>query len=322
MNKQLLIKSGVIFATLFLILWVVAPRKEVVVVLPEGVSASQAATLLKDKGVIVSRLVFRLAAKATGVDRHLKAGVYSLRQHMWLFSLLRDLNVGSNKGVKVAIPEGFSARQIGERLEALGICPAADFEDYVAKKNLEGYLFPSVYYFTPKTAPEKITQKMEAEFFRVIGIEYQRATSKKQLSFRQALILASIVQREAVLSKEKPMIAAVYLNRLHLRMKLEADPTVQYALGRWKKELTISDLKIDSPYNTYVYYGLPPGPICNPGLDSFIAALHPAETNALYFVSDNHGGHRFAATNEEHLKNKQLFKEAVRESKKKQLGRY
>jgi len=306
----------VIFTVLFLILWAVAPRKEVVVILPEGVSASQAATLLKDKGVIVSRFIFRLAAKATGVDRRLKAGVYQLRQHMFLFSLLRDMNTGSNKGIKVVIPEGFSARQIAERLEALGVCQASDFEHYVAQKSLEGYLFPSVYYFKPKTTPEKAAQKMEDEFFRIIGTEYKRTAPTLQLSLREALILASIVQREAVLSSEKPMIAAVYLNRLRLRMRLEADPTVQYALGRWKKDLTISDLKTNSPYNTYIHYGLPPGPICSPGLDSFIAALHPARTDALYFVSDNNGAHRFAATNEEHRRNKRLFKEAVRKSKK------
>lgn len=319
MNKELWIKSAAIFAALFLILWIIAPRKEVTVVLPEGVSASQAAGILKDKGVIVSRFVFRFAAKVTGVDRRLKAGVYELKQHMWLFALLKELNAGSNKGIKVVIPEGFSARQIGERLEASGICSAVDFENYVVQKNIEGYLFPSAYYFEPKTTPEKAAQKMEDEFFRVIAPEYEKTHPKPKLSFRQVLTLASIIQREAVLSREKPMIAAVYLNRLRLRMKLEADPTVQYALGRWKKELTKQDLKIDSPYNTYLHYGLPPGPICSPGLDSFIAALNPAQTDALYFVSDDHGGHRFAATNEEHLKNKKLFKDAQRRDKEKMI---
>lgn len=318
MNKDLLFKAGVIFSVLFLILWVMAPRKPVVVVLPEGVSAAQAAGLLKGKGVIVSRFVFRLAAKATGVDRRIKAGTYQLRQHMWLFSLLKILNAGaSNKGIQVIIPEGFSARQIGERLEASGICSAADFENYVAENNLEGYLFPSVYYFEPRMTPKKAAQKMEDEFFRVIGAEYQKTSPKPILSFRKALILASIIQREAVLSREKPLIASVYLNRLRLRMKLEADPTVQYALGRWKKRLAIADLKTDSPYNTYLYYGLPPGPICSPGLDSFIAALHPAETDDLYFVADDKGGHRFATTNAEHIKNKELLKKALREKKEK-----
>ncbi len=318
-HRRLLIGFGAALVFLSLIfLFSLKPKEEELVNLPEGVSAAQAATILKDKGIITSKLVFRATAKLTGVDRHLEAGVYQLERHMWLFSLLRILDEGSTRGIKVVIPEGFSARQIAERLEALGISPAIDFENYVATRNLEGYLFPSVYYFDPNTPPVKIAQKMEDEFFRVIGSAYQKTTPKPYLNFRQAVILASIIQREAVLDKERPMIAAVYINRLKLRMKLEADPTVQYALGRWKKELTRRDLKVDSPYNTYVYYGLPPGPICSFGLHSFLAALHPAKTNVLYFVSDGEGGHRFASTNEEHLRNKELFKKALRRNKGKE----
>jgi UPF0755 protein len=115
------------------------------------------------------------------------------------------------------------------------------------------------------------------------------------------------------------MIAAVYLNRLRRRMRLEADPTVQYALGLWKKGLTTEDLKIESPYNTYIHYGLPPGPICNPGLESFRAALHPASTDAIYFVADAKGGHVFSATLEDHIKAKHSFKRALR-ALKRRLG--
>lgn len=317
-NRRLLVALGSVLVFLSLILFFShKPKEQVLVNLPEGVSAAQAAAILKDKGVIASKLVFRAAAKLTGVDRHIEAGVYQLEKHMWLFSLLKILDEGSTRGIKVVIPEGFSARQIAERLDALGICPAIDFENYVAARSLEGYLFPSVYYFNPKTPSSKVAQKMEDEFFRVVGAAYQKTSLKPYLNFRQAAILASIIQREAVLDKERPMIAAVYINRLRLRMKLEADPTVQYALGRWKKELTKKDLKVDSPYNTYIYYGLPPGPICSFGLSSFLAALNPAQTDALYFVSDGEGGHRFAATNEEHLRNKELFKEAVRKNKEK-----
>ncbi len=319
--KKILVGLAVVLVLISLLLFASRqPKEQVLVNLPQGVSAAQAANILKENGVITSKLVFRAAAKLTGVDRHIEAGVYQLERHMWLFSLLRILDEGSTRGIKVVIPEGFSARQIAERLEALGICPAIDFENYVATRNLEGSLFPSVYYFDPNTPPAKIAQKMEDEFFRVIGAAYQKANPKPYLNFRQAVILASIIQREAVLDKERPMISAVYLNRLKLRMKLEADPTVQYALGKWKKELTKRDLKIDSPYNTYLYYGLPPGPICSFGLSSFLAALNPAQTDALYFVSDGEGGHRFAATNEEHMRNKELFKETVRRNKEKQAA--
>ncbi len=175
--KKILVGLAVVLVLISLLLFASRqPKEQVLVNLPQGVSAAQAANILKENGVITSKLVFRAAAKLTGVDRHIEAGVYQLERHMWLFSLLRILDEGSTRGIKVVIPEGFSARQIAERLEALGICPAIDFENYVATRNLEGSLFPSVYYFDPNTPPAKIAQKMEDEFFRVIGRPIRKRT--------------------------------------------------------------------------------------------------------------------------------------------------
>ena len=140
------------------------------------------------------------------------------------------------------------------------------------------------------------------------------------MTLHQAVTLASIVEREAVLPGEQPMVAAVYLNRMRIRMRLQADPTVQYALGYWKKGLTSEDLQNPSPYNTYVNYGLPPGPICNPGEGAFRAVLHPAQTDALFFVADLTGGHQFFATQEEHQKAKLAYKRGLREEKRKLRG--
>ncbi len=158
-----------------------------------------------------------------------------------------------------------------------------------------------------------------AEFDKQIGVAYAAASPKPELSFEEALILASIVEREAVLKAERPIIAAVYLNRLKKKMPLQADPTVQYALGRghWKKGLTRADLQTPSPYNTYLKRGLTPGPICSPGLESFLSVLAPAKTSALYFVADTTGGHLFSATNEEHSKARRIYKKELRKIKEK-----
>ena len=295
--------------------WLLLPGADVEVTIPPGMSASQTASLLKDKGVVRSRLVFRAAAKFWGLDRKLMPGSYRLRRNMPLPLLFHRLAAGA-AGAKVVIPEGFSSWQIAGRLEALGVCRAADFLAYVKANGLEGRLFPTTYFLEPASEAAHAAGRMKQEFKRRLEAEYEAAGLKPNLTLQQFLTLASIVEREAVHPEEKPTIAAVYLNRMRKRMRLEADPTVQYALGYWKKGLTSEDLRTESPYNTYIHYGLPPGPICSPGLGSFRAALHPARTEAVYFVADNKGGHTFSVTHEEHLKAKREFKRELRAIKK------
>ncbi len=282
---------------------------KVQVVLPSGLNARQAARLLARAGVIDSPRLFKLLLKTTGLDRQLKPGEYRLGAPMPLSRLLRALRAGP-PGIRVVIPEGFSAQQIAERLDAAAVCRRRDFLRLVKRRRLEGRLFPTTYYLDSGSAPEAVIQRMVAEFDKTIPPFYQASGSR--LGLESALTLASIVEREARRDAERPLIAAVYLNRLRLGMRLEADPTVQYALGYWKKGLTRQDLKVASPYNTYVHRGLPPGPICNPGLNSFEAVLHPATTDALYFVADNRGGHIFSATNTQHIRAKQKIRRELR----------
>ncbi|MBI3552997.1 MAG: endolytic transglycosylase MltG [Elusimicrobia bacterium] len=288
------------------------PGQPVEVTLPAGTTASQTGALLKAKGVVASARLFRLAASLSGADRSLKPGTYKLRTRMWLPYLLDALEAGGSMGVKIVVPEGFSAKQIGERLEANGVCKADSFERYAGQNRLEGYLFPTTYFFEPGASPEAAAHRMHQEFKKRVEPEFTSASPKPELTLNQLVTLASIVEREGARAAEKPMIAAVYLNRMRIRMRLEADPTVQYALGHWKKGLSSDDLRTPSPYNTYVHYGLPPGPICNPGLDSFKAAMRPAKTEAIYFVADNTGGHVFSATLEDHIKAKQAYKHGLR----------
>lgn len=275
--------------------------------IPPGLSASQTACLLEAAGVVRGRLVFRLATKFSGLDRSIKPGTYRLRRGMPLRELLKTISEGVRADVRVLIPEGFSARQIAERLEASGVSSAKEFTAYAEANKLEGYLFPAVYQFAPASGAEKAARRLRAEFERQVPPLYS-SLPQGSYTLHQVLTLASIIQREAVRVEEMPMIAAVYYNRLRLRMRLEADPTVQYALGYWKKGLTLKDLQNPSPYNTYNHYGLPPGPICSPGLEAVKAALNPARTQALFFVADAAGGHIFSNTIAEHLKAKRHFK--------------
>ncbi len=284
------------------------------VVIPEGAGASQAARILAEAGVLEapgSLWIFRLEAKLRGLERTLKPGSYELRRGLSSWEALRRLSAGP-RGAKTVIPEGFRASQIAERLEALGVCRAKDFLAVAKGRRAEGRLFPTTYFFDSPSQPRTVVEKMMAEFNKEMLPLYAKAAPRPELTLEQALTLASIVEREARRPSERPLIAAVYLNRLRVGMRLEADPTVQYALGFWKKRLSLEDLKVPSPYNTYVHAGLPPGPICSPGTASFDAALHPAVTKSLYFIADQRGGHIFTESHEEHVKIKARLKELSR----------
>ncbi len=304
--------AGAALAAAAAFAWAMIPGGRVAVEIPPGLSARQTAELLGRRRVVVSVTAFRLILKAGGLDRRLKPGFYSLRVHQWPFSLARKLALGETDDVKVVIPEGWRAEQVAERLAAAGVADAGEFKALAAARRLEGRLFPATYRFPPGFGAERAAARMTAEFDRQAAAAYAAALPRPKLTLDQALILASIVEREAMRADERPMIAAVYLNRLKRRMPLQADPTVQYALGYWKKDLTRADLKTPSSYNTYLHGGLPPGPICSPGLDSIMAALSPAASDALYFVADAAGGHVFSATNEEQNRARAAYKNALR----------
>jgi UPF0755 protein len=319
LSRGALLAGAAILALLLGSAWAIRPGAPTRVDVPEGLSARQTAELLGSKGVVQSVFVFRVILKITGFDRHLKPGTYTLRVHEWPTVVARKLTLGLTDDLKLTIPEGFMASQIAERLEKAGIVEARAFLAVVNKRKLEGRLFPSTYHFPPGYGAEKTAAVMTAEFDKQIAAAYAAASPKPELSFEDALTLASIVEREAVLKQERPIIAAVYLNRLKKKMPLQADPTVQYALnlGHWKKGLSHADLGVPSAYNTYLRRGLPPGPICSPGLESFKGVLSPAKTAALYFVADMTGGHMFSETNEEHSKARMIYKKELRKAKAK-----
>ncbi|MFH1725539.1 MAG: endolytic transglycosylase MltG [Elusimicrobiota bacterium] len=292
--------------------WWLRPGSERIrVEVPSGLSAAGTADLLKSRGVIRSVTLFKVFGTLSGFDRSLKPGLYTLRRPMSSAQALWRLHRGRIDPVKVVIPEGFMAKQTADRLEANAVTEAGPFMEYVRANNMEGFLFPTTYHFAKGLPARSVAHHMHMEFRRRVEPVFA-SVRQERFMLKQVVTLASIIQREARVVDEMPMIAAVYRNRLRKRMRLDADPTVQYALGnetgQWKQGLRYKHLEVRSLYNTYLYFGLPPGPICSPGVDAVRAALLPAETDALYFVADNDGRHIFSRTLKEHNRAREKVK--------------
>ncbi|MCQ2410108.1 MAG: endolytic transglycosylase MltG [Elusimicrobiaceae bacterium] len=281
-----------------------------VVTISPGQSGAAVARELKQKGIIRSERLFKIFLKLTSSASDLKAGTFDLRQNMSEMEVINCIKSGRcTHYEKVTLPEGWRSEEIADELAARGVTDGHEFLRIVRQEKLEGHLFPSTYLFSLNMPARQVVNEMLAQYYNLITPLIKQ--SPTSLSEDQVITLASIVEREAVIHEERPQIAAVYLNRFSIGKRLEADPTVQYALGfalkenrYWKKGLTYRDLKVDSPYNTYRRAGLPPGPICNPGYESIKAVLNPTPGfEALYFVAESGGRHVFSNTYDEHLRN-------------------
>jgi len=294
-----------------------------------GDSAATIGERLEAGGLVRSALAFRMQARQLGVESSLAAGEYQLRPNMHPSEILHTLQRQSvEPGVKVTFPEGWRAEEMAERLEATGVVSRTDFLRVIGAgsfgypflagrssgASLEGYLFPDTYTFSRSITATAVVDAMLRNFDRRFDISMRQQAERQGLSVAQVVILASIVEHEAAVAEERPMIAEVFLSRIALKMPLQADPTVQYAVaqanpdlarreGYWKRDLTAADLQVDSPYNTYKNRGLPPGAIANPGLAALRAVISPTSTGYLYFVAKPDGGHAFARTLEEHNEN-------------------
>jgi UPF0755 protein len=289
------------------------PGSEVLFDIKEGSNGTQIARELKEQRIIASTGWFRALLHFTNARKRLRPGRYKLRTHMSSEAVIWTLfHTDGKYYIRLGVPEGFRAEQIAEKLQSLGITKGDDFMKIVRDEKLEGQLFPSTYFMGEHVPARQVADMMLHEFNAQVRPLLGGALPDG-LNAQQVLTIASIVEREAVVQEDRPLIAAVYINRLKKNMLLEADPTVQYALGYisqekswWKRRMLLGDLKVESPYNTYRYIGMPPGPICNPGLDSVKAVLNPAPIAALYFVADRQGHHIFNEDYKEHLKAKHL----------------
>jgi peptidoglycan lytic transglycosylase G len=302
-----------------LIVWLVAfvtpyhnaRGKGILVTIQRGMTANQVYARLAEDRVISNTLLFKLFGRISSIQRSIKAGKYLFTGHYSDYDVLKLVASGkSNLLVHVTIPEGMTVRQIaGIYHHDLGVDSAAFATEAlgdsmaealgIPSKNLEGYLFPETYDFYYGTDPEEIMKRMAEEFRLFFNDSLRTRAAALGYSVDEIMTVASIVEAEAQIDSERPIIASVYYNRLKKRIPLEADPTIEYALGRHTR-IYYKDLQIKSPYNTYKHYGLPPTPICNPGMRSIMAALYPDTTKYLYFVATGRGGHRFSVTFREH----------------------
>jgi UPF0755 protein len=299
--------AAVIFFAVFAALlgwWMSLPSKPSTVTVPENSSAVQIADALRRADAISSKTVFRAAVKLMGKSRQLKAGTYLIPARTSVFGVIRMISSGRGAYQRVTIPEGFTAADIAEALAARGIVDKERFMALVKEKQLEGYLFPDTYYFDKNLPERTVVDKMRREFERNFTPKMRERAEELKLGEKKAVTLASIIEKEAVLKSEKALIAGVFYNRLKKGWFLESCATVQYALGGHKPVLTYKDIKVNSPYNTYKFYGLPPGPICSPGRDSLEAALYPEQTEDMFFVAASSGSHIFSRYFSEHIKSK------------------
>ncbi|MDD2773898.1 MAG: endolytic transglycosylase MltG [Elusimicrobiales bacterium] len=321
--KKLKITFAAVLAVLLLAcLHYFMPGHDVLFDIHDGATGGQIARDLKEQHIISSRLWFKALLRLTGGRKHLRPGRYRLRTGMSGEEVVWTLfHTDGRYYVKFAVPEGWRAEQIADKLNASGVSSGAEFLAVARAEKLEGRLFPSTYFFEEKITARQVANTMLKEFDRQVRPLLTDAATAN-LSAPNILVIASIVEREAVVHEERPLIAAVYLNRIKRNILLEADPTVQYAIGYvpadkswWKRRTTLADLKVESPYNTYRYPGIPPGPICNPGLESIKAVLNPARVDSIYFVADRQGRHIFNEDYKEHLKAKRQMKEEARRRK-------
>jgi UPF0755 protein len=289
---------------------------EAVVNVESGLDAGRVLERLEAAGVIRSTFPLRVWLILSGGGDDLHAGEYRFAAPASPLDVLKRLRRGDVVLHAITLPEGLVLEEIAERVAAAGLSNESDlltaFRDPTPirdlderAEDLEGYLFPDTYHFSRDVPAAKIAEAMLLRFREVTGPEFGRAATEVGLGFRDAVTLASLIEKETSVPDERTRIAGVFHNRLRRGMALQCDPTVIYALrreGRITRRLTYDDLEIDSPWNTYRYPGLPPGPIANPGAGSLWAAVEPAKGNELYFVAAPGGGHRFSESLEEHLR--------------------
>jgi UPF0755 protein len=292
--------------------------------IPNGYGVYQVSNLLLDMGIIDNRYSFNLMISMLGLEDRIKAGVYKFSPSMGMGSIVWKLKVGdviSPPLARIVFPEGTSVYRMGLLLKREGLADGEKFKNYIDNAisgdlasrfsflekiptgSLEGYLFPDTYLVPYDISNALFRDMMLSRFSAVIMPLWKKSSADTSMSLHEIVTLASIVEKEAAVEEERAIISSVFHNRLKKRMYLGADPTVKYALSPFRKptkKVFYIDLEVDSPYNTYKNLGLPPGPICNPGLASVKAAIYPAQTDYLYFVARKDGTHIFSKTWQEH----------------------
>lgn len=279
--------------------------------IPENSRFKDLAQQLETKGIIRSRWPLILIAKFQEKDVLVKAGEYQLSPAMTPLQILSIITEGKIFLRRFTVKEGMSIKEIGPLIEEVGIVSQQDFQGALSDRALlqslgvpgdsfEGYLFPETYQFPRGTKPQRMVTAMAEQLKKVWDPSWDQRLQELQLTKHQLMTLASIIEKESGKVDEQPLIASVFYNRLRSGMRLQSDPTVIYGIPNFNGNITRADLEKPTPYNTYTIDGLPPGPICNPGLTAIQAALKPASTNYLYFVGNGQGRHVFSENLDDH----------------------
>lgn len=307
----------VVLCFFYIIIQLFAPlpigNKNIEIQIPKGSTFRQAAEIFSKEKILRDKNLFLFLGRITGIDRKIRAGYYSIYSSMNLLDLLKALRRGQIIEYEITIIEGDSLSEIAQKLEEKNIINKEDFKKLSTDKNLlayfkidapsfEGYIFPDTYKIPKGMEPSEAIGMMINKMREKFNDDLKKRADEIGLSEREVLTLASIIEKEAAVDEERPLISAVYHNRLRKKMHLQADPTSIYGIKSMNEKITYDDLKRRTPYNTYVIKGLPPGPIASPGLKSIKAALYPAKVDYLYFVSNNDRTHVFSKNMDEHLK--------------------
>ena len=295
-------------------------NKDIVVEIPQGATTNTISDILYKNKLIKNKVVFKISVKLSDKAQSFKAGKYLFNQTYSNKQLINDISLGKiyHDGIKVTIPEGSTSKEIvsilvskkigtKENYETLISNPKEFYDEFKFLKedditSLEGFLYPSTYYFDEEISEKEVLKDMLSQFDKVYTDELRNRQKELKMTTEQVISLASIVEKEAVLDEDRPIIASVFYNRLKIGMPLQSDATIQYIFKERKKIVTYKDLEIDSPYNSYKNKGLPPTPIASPGIASIEATLYPKETDYLYFVAKMDGGNNYSTNYEDHLK--------------------
>jgi len=294
--------------------------------IPKGATYRQTAEILYKEKLIRDKNIFLIIGRLTGADRKIRAGFYSIWGSMSPFEIFRIIRRGQIIEYAVTIPEGDSLLEISEELAKSNIMKKEDFmklskdrdflESYEIETNsIEGYIFPDTYWIPKGVPPEDAVGSMIDKMREKFTYEVLTRMEEMNMTENELLTLASIIEKEAVVDSERPLISAVYHNRLKKKMQLQADPTAIYGIKSSREKITKEDLLRKTPYNTYQIKGLPPGPIASPGLKSIMAALYPANVPYIYFVSQDDRTHQFSTTAKEHIEAVKLYRQRHQEMK-------
>lgn len=301
-------------------------KEDIVVDIPTGSTLSQVTDILKENNLIKNKTLFKLYVRISNNTSKLKSGKYLFNQSYSNKDIIHDLSEGKvyNDGIKITIPEGSTSFEVMDILVKNKLGDEDVYEELINNPeefkaefkflddenitSLEGFLYPSTYYFDEKQTEKEVLNHMLETFESKYTEKLQKKQKELNKSLYEVINLASIVEKEAVLDEDRPIIASVFYNRIKIGMPLQSDATIQYIFEERKKSITYNDLKIDSPYNTYKVNGLPPTPIANPGIASIEAVLYPANTEYLYFVATIEGGNTYSKTYEEHVKNVEKYR--------------